>query len=276
MKIAIDAGHGLYTSGKRCLKSIDKNETREWKLNQRIAGYVTDHLERCGCEVLRTDDISGQTDVPLATRSNKINSWGANYSISIHHDSGVNGGSGGGCTVFVYNGEHSSASDVLQKNIYSAVIDQTGKFGNRSNPLNSANFHMVRVPKCPSVLIECGFMDSKIDTPMILTDDFAQKCAVGIAKGICKTAGIQWVDNKEDILNMTNAELEALVDLKVNAALVKLTDISGTGDHPSNWAKEACEWAKSTGLFAGDGHGNYGWKEPVTREQMAYILKAFK
>ena len=45
MKIAIDAGHGLYTSGKRCLKKLDPNETREWTLNSRIATQVVDHLE---------------------------------------------------------------------------------------------------------------------------------------------------------------------------------------------------------------------------------------
>lgn len=28
-KIVIDAGHGKNTAGKRCLKSLDKNETRE-------------------------------------------------------------------------------------------------------------------------------------------------------------------------------------------------------------------------------------------------------
>jgi len=39
-KIAIDAGHGLKTAGKRCLKSLDKNETREWVLNDRASEVV--------------------------------------------------------------------------------------------------------------------------------------------------------------------------------------------------------------------------------------------
>ena len=29
-KLALNAGHGLYTEGKRCLKSLDPKETREW------------------------------------------------------------------------------------------------------------------------------------------------------------------------------------------------------------------------------------------------------
>ena len=39
-KIALTAGHYKYTAGKRCLKSIDPNETREWWLNDRIADKV--------------------------------------------------------------------------------------------------------------------------------------------------------------------------------------------------------------------------------------------
>ena len=38
--IALDAGHGMGTAGKRCLKSIDPNQTREWFLNDRIADMV--------------------------------------------------------------------------------------------------------------------------------------------------------------------------------------------------------------------------------------------
>lgn len=48
-KIAVDAGHGLSAAGRRCLKSIDPNETGEWQLNSRIAGYVTEHLKAAEC-----------------------------------------------------------------------------------------------------------------------------------------------------------------------------------------------------------------------------------
>ena len=39
-KIALTAGHYKYTAGKRCMKSLDPNETREWVLNDRIADKV--------------------------------------------------------------------------------------------------------------------------------------------------------------------------------------------------------------------------------------------
>ena len=39
-KIALTAGHYKYTSGKRVMKSLDANETREWVLNDRIADKI--------------------------------------------------------------------------------------------------------------------------------------------------------------------------------------------------------------------------------------------
>ena len=39
-KIALNAGHGMSTPGKRCLKSIDTNETRENFLNRRICDKI--------------------------------------------------------------------------------------------------------------------------------------------------------------------------------------------------------------------------------------------
>lgn len=42
--------------------------------------------------------------------------------------------------------------------------------------------------------------------------------------------------------------------------------------HPSEWAKESCEKAVKNDLIVGYGDGNFGWTDPITREQMAVIL----
>lgn len=116
-------------------------------------------------------------------------------------------------------------------------------------------------------------MDSTYDTPMALTEEFAAKCALGIARGICQSAGLNWKPEKtEEEIDLTKEEIEALIDTRVNAKLAKITDIAGTGDKPSPWAEEATRLAKEQGLFAGDGEGNYGWQKPVTREQLAVII----
>lgn len=52
----------------------------------------------------------------------------------------------------------------------------------------------------------------------------------------------------------------------------ELMSVAGTGDNPSEWAREAAEWAKEQGIFGGDGQGNYGWQQPITREAVAAVL----
>ena len=44
---------------------------------------------------------------------------------------------------------------------------------------------------------------------------------------------------------------------------------------PGDWSKEAREWATEKGLIAGYGGGDMGWTDPVTREQLAVILKRY-
>lgn len=177
VKIALDAGHGINTPGKRCLKSLDPKETREWTLNSRIADYVEKNLKNySGYELLRLDDRTGKTDVPLATRTSKANRWNADILISIHHNAGINEGSGGG--IMVYRQTTSQAkTKAYQKKIYDKIINHTGLKGNRSTPLAISNLHMTRESKMPAVLIENGFMDSKTDVPIILTEKFARQSA---------------------------------------------------------------------------------------------------
>ena len=75
----------------------------------------------------------------------------------------------------------------------------------------------------------------------------------------------------KDEVDMTKSEAEKLIDSRVAAKLASLTDITGTGDNPSDWAKSATDWAKSAGIFAGS-NGNFGWQKALTREQAAVIL----
>lgn len=186
IKIALDAGHGINTPGKRCLKSLDKAETREWVLNNRVANYVEEFLKEYeGYQLLRVDDRTGKTDVPLATRTKKANEFKADIFISIHHNAGINGGSGGGIVVYRYPNS-SKFTKAMQKRLYDELIKETGLKGNRANPLGEANFHVLRETKMAAVLIENGFMDSKVDAPIILTDAHARKSAKAIVNWLAK------------------------------------------------------------------------------------------
>lgn len=204
MKIAIDAGHGLNTAGKRCLKSIDTNETREWWLNQRIATLVENELKQYeNVETLRVDDITGNTDVKLATRCKKANDWNADIYCSFHHNAGINGGNGGGLVVITYDDSNQAVE--MRNVLYNSLINAGLMKGNRSNPTESnKGLYVLNSTKMPAILVEHGFMDSTTDTPIILTDDFAEKASNGWIKffeeyyGIKRKTENQQMDSQND------------------------------------------------------------------------------
>lgn len=191
-KLALDAGHGINTAGKRCLKSLDPKETREWTLNSRIANYIEEYLKDYeGYSVLRVDDKDdGKTDIPLATRTTKANAWGADFYLSVHHNAGISGGSGGGITIFTHPTAKGAAVE-WRNELYDSLIKHTGLKGNRSSPKGTYNFHVLRETQMPAVLVELGFMDSKTDVPIILTDDHARACAKAIVETVVKRGGLK-------------------------------------------------------------------------------------
>ncbi len=191
-KIALNAGHGINTSGKRCLKAIDKNETREWTLNSRICNKIEEKLKAYeGYSLIRLDDTTGKTDIALKKRTDKANSFGADFYLAIHHNAGIGGKSGGGIIAIVYkNIKDGSPTSEWQKALYNKIIEKTNLKGNRSVPLQKQDLHEVRESKMPAVLLECGFMDSISDTPVILTEGFADNVADACVEVLAQKGGL--------------------------------------------------------------------------------------
>ena len=198
-KIALGAGHGFNTEGKRCLKALDPNETREWWLNDRICDYVESYLKDYeGFKLIRLDDSDdGLANVPLADRVKAANNFGADFYLSVHHNAGINGGSGGGIVAYVHPNA-SSTSREWQGALYDALIAHTGLKGNRSQPKADGDYYVLKHTKMPAVLLELGFMDSKTDVPIILTNEYAQKCAKAIVEVVVKRGKLTKKPAKED------------------------------------------------------------------------------
>ena len=241
-KLALGAGHGLTTAGKRCLKALDPNETREWWLNDRICDYVEAYLKDYeGYELLRLDDSDdGADDVALEKRVNMANSWGADFYLSVHHNAGINGGSGGGIVAYSYPGSTKGAE--WRDAFYEALLDHTGLKGNRSDGTQTANFYVLKYSNMPSTLLELGFMDSTTDVPIILTDLYAQKCARAIVKVVVARGGLKkkattTVDQAlykvqlGAFSNRKNAEALA-AELKAKGYQVYITKASKAGGSP--------------------------------------------
>ena len=223
-KLALNAGHYMGTPGKRCLGSLDPNETREWWLNDRIADMIENKLKAYdGIKILRIDDTEGKIDITLDDRTAEANKWKADLWLGIHHNAGVNGGKGGGMVAIVYNKTKRQESLEWQKALYDSLIAHTGLKGDRAEPLAKMNLHEVRETLMPAVLLELGFMDSATDVPIILTDTFAEKCADAIVDVIVERADltrqmsdIEYVQNK---CGFSDATIDYLADYKFSVDL---------------------------------------------------------
>lgn len=233
-KIALGAGHGMGTAGKRCLKPLDPKETREWFLNDRICDYIEAMLKDYeGYSLLRLDDSDdGKDDVALEKRTNKANDWGADFYLSIHHNAGVNGGSGGGI-VAITHPKSSKASVEWRDAMYDALIDETGLKGNRATPKTTSDLWVLRETKMPAVLLELGFMDSSTDVPVILSYEYAQGCARAIVKVLAERGKLTKKAVKNDVLyrvqvgafaSKTNAE-KLLKELKAKGYQAYITKV---------------------------------------------------
>lgn len=209
-KIAYGAGHGVNTAGKRLPKELDKNQTREWTLNDRIARYFAEAAKQYDVELLRLDDPTGKKDVALAERVKKANNWGAKFYLSIHHNAGAKLTNAGGIVAFSY--PNSTTAAKYRDAIYNACIANGGIKGNRATPKNTAKYYVLKYSKMDAVLVEYGFMDSKADYATILTEAYAKKMGYATMEGIAKQAGLKKntkpaEQNKETTNNTTTTEV---------------------------------------------------------------------
>lgn len=177
--IALDAGHGMTTPGKRCMRALDPNETREWWLNDRIMDQVEGQLRAIyNCTVLRVDDTTGGKDISMAKRVSAANAANADVYLSMHHNAGLSGRKGGGTVVFYCSSKPERPAQA--RKLYDAIVSRTGLKGNRSQQVINKGFYVIKNTKMPAFLVENGFMDSPTDVPVILSEQHAKKTVAGV------------------------------------------------------------------------------------------------
>ena len=189
-KIAFCAGHYIGTAGKRLPKELDKNETREWVLNDRVAVAFAEAAENYeGVELMRTDDSTGLNFIDIPERVAVANALGADLYIDIHHNAAGKIFTGGGVEAFCY--PNSKEGKKYRDAIYEAVVAAGGLKGNRATPLQEKKFDSLRLTNMPAVLMEFGYMDSKTDAPVILTEEYARKVGRATMEAIASVRGLK-------------------------------------------------------------------------------------
>lgn len=188
-RVALNAGHYLGTLGKNCPKSLDPNMTKEWVLNNRVVTKMQKLLSAYeDIEVLRVDDPTGRTQQSFTEKRKIVNDSGADFYLGVHHNALGRIFNGGGISAFVTI--NPTAESVEWRDaLYYEAVKETGLKGNRADPLVERDLHELRHLNCPAVLMECGFMDSTVDCPQILTEEYADKIAKAFVGVIVEKSG---------------------------------------------------------------------------------------
>ena len=176
--IILDAGHGGFDAGA----TGTDTGVKESDLNLKVALLVQTALEEAGARVLMTrTDAGALADTKRADMSRRaalLLSEGADAAVSIHmnkfSDRRVRG-------PMAY---YQAGADAGQALATSVIDSLTEALELRPRLPNPGNNFVTRVPICPAVLVECGFL-SHPDEERLLQDERYQKTiADAIACGV--------------------------------------------------------------------------------------------
>ena len=193
--IALDAGHGSNTAGKRTPDGY-----REHMINVRCAYYCEIALKRCGFKTIRiawndtvaTDD----SDISLSLRQSQIKKAKCNASISFHanaHGSGTEYTSANGVETLIHtNKTYAKDSKALAEKIQKRLIEGTPQSNRGVKTQNLAMCNCVKCGTEASVLVEIGFMSNKREAELMKTDTFCKEQAEEIAHGVCDYYGVAY------------------------------------------------------------------------------------
>ncbi len=193
-RIFIGVGHGGKDPGAVCNKHIEAN------YNLGIALACRDYLEIHGV-IVGMSRTKNENDC-LSDEIKEANAFKADLALDIHNNAG------GGKGAEVYHDIKGTAKEFAKN-----VLAEIAKLGQHSRGLKTFPnkqgkdyYGFIRDVLCPSIIVECAFVDSK-DVEII--DTIAEQKAMGeaIAKGVIKTLGIK----NKGACGMSREELEIIV-----------------------------------------------------------------
>ena len=214
--VAIDAGHGINTAGKRSVKLssdlyIDgvlirkKGQTiKEYEWNKAVSEYLAAALKRCGINTMYTADMTGKTDIPLNSRANTANKKGADILISNHYNAI------GSCAkwqskikgLLVLRTKNCSEKSIklgkLAVKHLKKDIDYEYSYGlMRDVDMSGFTLAILRQTTMPAILIEYGFMDYWNEAKLMLDKKHQEKCAEAVCKEVCEYFGVTYITEKQ-------------------------------------------------------------------------------
>lgn len=180
-KVFLGVGHGGKDPG------AIGNGFHEADLNLSIALACQAELVRHGVTVgmSRTKDENDDLNEEIR----ECNAFNPDLALDIHN----NAGGGDGAEAFHHHGGGTG------KTLAVNILDEIVKIGQnsrgakiRKNANGDDYYGFIRLINCPSVIVECAFVDNATDIKCIDTAAEQKQMGIALAKGILKTLGIAY------------------------------------------------------------------------------------
>lgn len=192
-KVAIDAGHGSYTAGKRTPDGY-----REHYANVVVANYLYDILKAnpSNFDIVRTgwddENYTDDEDTSLKKRQTTIKNNNCSISISIHFNASGDGKSynnASGIETFYHTTSYSD-SKKLAECVQNELIKGTSQKnrGVKQGALAMCNCSSMGTKA--SILCELGFMTNLTEATLMQDKEFCKECAREIAQGLANYLNI--------------------------------------------------------------------------------------
>lgn len=177
--VIIDAGHGGFDPGK-----TGTNGKNEKDINLKIATYLQQYLEQSGAVVIVTraedESLGDSKRADMAERKNITNNSGGDILVSIHQNA-FTSGNASGAQVFYY--KTSDEGKRLAESIQQSLIDTLDNDNSRLAKSNS-DYYVLKTTEIPAAIVECGFLSNAKEEALLNSDEYQQKTAWAIYKGI--------------------------------------------------------------------------------------------
>ena len=191
-KVAVDAGHGSNTAGKRT-----PDGWREHWINVACASFCEQALKRCGIDVLRVawDDNNAKDDedVALSTRQKLIKANKCNVSVSFHANAYGNGWNDAQGVETLISDKAPGDSWALANIVQSYLIKGTPQKSRGVKTQSLAMCNCASLGVKAAILCEIGFMTNKAEADLMKTDRFCREQAEEVAHGICDYLGVKYI-----------------------------------------------------------------------------------
>ncbi len=176
--VIVDAGHGGFDAGASGVET----KVPEAELNLKVALLVQRALEDAGVRVLMTrtgaEALGDTKKGDMARRGRLLQTEGADAAVSVHmnkfSDRRVRG-------PMAYYQAGAEAGQALAASVIDRLTEALDLKPRLPNPGN--NF-VTRVPVCPAVLVECGFLSHPEEERLLQDEGYQKAIAAAIAQGI--------------------------------------------------------------------------------------------